>query len=484
MSTSRYASFGKRFVAILIDGILLEFFFFITLGKPHTELDSPKAIVYLVFTTLFAWTYFAAMESSLIQATFGKRLLGIIVTDTNGNKISFGRATARYFSKSFFVIWIVAGLIAFMVTSTGNQESPYLALVGLLFVIGLLILFIGYLMAAFTPEKQALHDIIARCLVVNGSGQSVTIPWKTLIGLAVAAILAGRVLAQIPGGDIAIKPPPDSDPTITPTSSPTPTPTITSSPPPSDTSSDCASKTNNIFGLELIEANTSYINGNWELRFANGPTQYEAFLSMRDSSGIMIVHFPNEQGGTQTIRQNMKLCSSADGLILLGENPIDVHTNEPPSSTYYPDNFIIARGVNGQIFRNYSGDTSNNTLVESPAEREFLGYSDIGIDEMIELNSEIREKVNQEGKLPFSISQDTGILILAVKNNSNAQKAGLQPGDIILSIDGKEVSRTTEVQEIIKSSLVYSTLNFEIDRNGQDTSLRVTVGCCVPPEKP
>ncbi|MEH2182784.1 PDZ domain-containing protein [Nostoc sp.] len=204
---------------------------------------------------------------------------------------------------------------------------------------------------------------------------------------------------------------------------------------------------------------------------------------MRDSSGIMIVRFPNEQGDTQTIRQNMKLCSSADGLILLGENPIDVHTKES-SPTYSPDNFKIAIGVNGQIFRNYSGDTSNNTLVESPVEREFLGYSTIGIEKMIELNSEIREKVNNEGKLPFNISQDTGILIQEVENNSNAQKAGLQPGDIILSVDGKQVSRTTEVQEIIKSSLFHSTLNFEIDRNGQDTSFRATVGCCVPPEKP
>lgn len=72
------------------------------------------------------------MESSPTQATLGKMTLGIIVTDTEGKRVSFGRATGRHWAK------IISGLI----------------------------LFIGYFMAAFTSRKQALHDIIADCLVV------------------------------------------------------------------------------------------------------------------------------------------------------------------------------------------------------------------------------------------------------------------------------------------------------------------------------
>ena len=79
------------------------------------------------------WLYFALMESSSKQATLGKMALGIIVTDLNGNRLSFGRATGRYFGK------IISGAI----------------------------LMIGYIMAGFTEKKQALHDIIAGCLVVN-----------------------------------------------------------------------------------------------------------------------------------------------------------------------------------------------------------------------------------------------------------------------------------------------------------------------------
>jgi uncharacterized RDD family membrane protein YckC len=78
------------------------------------------------------WLYYALMESSGRQATLGKLALGIVVTDLNGNKITFGRATGRYFGK------ILSGMI----------------------------FAIGYIMAGFTERKQALHDIMAGCLVV------------------------------------------------------------------------------------------------------------------------------------------------------------------------------------------------------------------------------------------------------------------------------------------------------------------------------
>lgn len=84
-----------------------------------------------------AWLYFSVFESSRLQATPGKLALGIRVTDLEGNRIGFGRATGRFFSK------IVSGLI----------------------------LDIGYIMAAFTSRKQALHDMMAGTLVIYVRGQ-------------------------------------------------------------------------------------------------------------------------------------------------------------------------------------------------------------------------------------------------------------------------------------------------------------------------
>jgi len=86
----------------------------------------------LVIGLLADWVYHAAMESSQYQATLGKMALGIIVTDLNGNTITFGRATGRHFGK--FVSGLLCG--------------------------------IGYIMAGFTEKKQALHDMMAGCLVM------------------------------------------------------------------------------------------------------------------------------------------------------------------------------------------------------------------------------------------------------------------------------------------------------------------------------
>jgi uncharacterized RDD family membrane protein YckC len=72
------------------------------------------------------------MESSPFQATIGKVAVGIYVADLQGQRISFGRATGRFFGK------ILSGAI----------------------------LLIGYLMAGFTEKKQALHDTMAGCLVL------------------------------------------------------------------------------------------------------------------------------------------------------------------------------------------------------------------------------------------------------------------------------------------------------------------------------
>ena len=73
------------------------------------------------------------MESSAYQGTVGKIFLGIKVTDLNGHKIGFGRATGRHFGK----------------------------------IISAIILFVGFIMVAFTKRKQGLHDIMAGCLVLN-----------------------------------------------------------------------------------------------------------------------------------------------------------------------------------------------------------------------------------------------------------------------------------------------------------------------------
>jgi Tfp pilus assembly protein PilE len=115
------------------------------------------------FASLAAvWLYFALMHSSARQATLGKMAFGIKVTDLAGERVSFLRATGRYFAT-----WVSSILLA-----------------------------VGFLMAGLTARKQALHDMIAGTLVVRADAnpESVQAGGTTMpvgAGVLVVAILLG-----------------------------------------------------------------------------------------------------------------------------------------------------------------------------------------------------------------------------------------------------------------------------------------------------
>lgn len=137
------ADIGTRFVAALIDGFivggayLLMFGLLSVLGISSPLGESPFASQ--LETILIAWLYEATMTSSERQGTFGKNWMGIKVTDTNGKRLSFARASGRHFAKLI---------------------SAYSCL-------------IGYIIAFFTKKNQALHDLIAGTLVVNQGSTSI-----------------------------------------------------------------------------------------------------------------------------------------------------------------------------------------------------------------------------------------------------------------------------------------------------------------------
>ncbi|HEY9729657.1 MAG TPA: RDD family protein [Chroococcales cyanobacterium] len=141
-----YAGFWLRLIASWIDGVILSIPWLVTVfacmwlfyDPSRDEEANPifYGIAFLVANFVFflpSWLYYAIMESSPTRATVGKMVLGIVVTNLEGNKISFSQATGRHFAK----------------------------------IISVIMLYRGYLMAAFTDKKQALHDIMAGCLVVK-----------------------------------------------------------------------------------------------------------------------------------------------------------------------------------------------------------------------------------------------------------------------------------------------------------------------------
>ena len=140
-----YGGFWIRVVAALIDAIILRVVVApvsmifgglglaggLMTGVPHVGLHLLGGGITIILLVFGSWLYEAFMESSSYQATLGKMVFGMKVTDLNGNRISFERATGRHFAK-----WL-SGMI----------------------------LGIGYIMVGFTERKQGLHDLLAGTLV-------------------------------------------------------------------------------------------------------------------------------------------------------------------------------------------------------------------------------------------------------------------------------------------------------------------------------
>ncbi len=136
-----YAGFWKRAAAAIIDGVVtmsclgVLFFLPMIVCVGNNEYGDTVAVLVSMLLNILAiiltWLYYAIMESSRAQGTLGKMALGIKVTDLQGGRIGFGKATGRYFGK----------IVSYAVV-------------------------VGIIMVGFTQKKQGLHDLMAGCLVV------------------------------------------------------------------------------------------------------------------------------------------------------------------------------------------------------------------------------------------------------------------------------------------------------------------------------
>jgi len=145
---SIYAGFAKRFLALIIDLsiyliIIIPVTFVVMMMVDIIFRDNVFGPLIMSFISLILnivplWLYNALLESSKYQGSIGKYVMKIIVVDLDGNKISFGKATARHFSK--------------LLSS---------------FAFG-----VGFLIVASTKKQQGFHDMIANTLVVKKGYES------------------------------------------------------------------------------------------------------------------------------------------------------------------------------------------------------------------------------------------------------------------------------------------------------------------------
>jgi len=161
-NTAQPAGFWLRFAAAVIDLVVLAvpfavFVSFLSVGMrisndfwdlrpgmPPSEVLmrlGPRFLyISLAFFIVLSCAYFSGLESSSWRATVGKRVLGLYVSDTQGRRVTFARASGRFLGGRFLA-----------------HVPPF----------GLYYFLIDCVCAGFTPRKQALHDMIARCLVLR-----------------------------------------------------------------------------------------------------------------------------------------------------------------------------------------------------------------------------------------------------------------------------------------------------------------------------
>jgi len=151
--STAYAGFWSRVAAYFVDTaiiMLIGLVFAVGAAMAGELAMTIASVAYLVVNL----AYWPVLESSAAQATYGKRLMGIRVEHADGGRTSFLRALGRNLAK----------------------------------LISAIPLGIGFLMAAFTGRKQAMHDLIARCVVVRTGPSSLA---KALLATILALAVAG-----------------------------------------------------------------------------------------------------------------------------------------------------------------------------------------------------------------------------------------------------------------------------------------------------
>lgn len=125
------ASVLYRFIAMIIDSVVVCVPFFVVLAI-LAKISMILAIPFYIAFPIIFWLYYTKMESSEKQATIGKILMKIKVTDENGNRLTETQAATRAAARVLSGFTIVGFLIPFV-----------------------------------SETKQALHDVIAKTLVVE-----------------------------------------------------------------------------------------------------------------------------------------------------------------------------------------------------------------------------------------------------------------------------------------------------------------------------
>jgi uncharacterized RDD family membrane protein YckC len=169
-----YAGFWKRAAAFALDYIIILFYLaaLALIGLLINSLFSAASWLFsdrvraqlsgFLLITLPVTLYFALSESSAQRATWGKKRLGLQVTDYNGGKLGFWRSLARTILK--FIPWEISHTLIWAVAFS-TVKNPVWLTYGIILVYALIGL--NILCLVFTRKQQTMYDLIAKTYVIK-----------------------------------------------------------------------------------------------------------------------------------------------------------------------------------------------------------------------------------------------------------------------------------------------------------------------------
>lgn len=126
----KQADFALRMAATMIDLIILII--------PVVLLIIFTKVIGVILCVIIGWAYYALLESSSLQGTIGKFALKLEVTDLEGQPLNLLQATKRYFAHYLSILTLGA----------------------------------GFIVLAFNDKKQAVHDLLTDCMVLDAVQQN------------------------------------------------------------------------------------------------------------------------------------------------------------------------------------------------------------------------------------------------------------------------------------------------------------------------
>lgn len=126
-----------------------------------------------------------------------------------------------------------------------------------------------------------------------------------------------------------------------------------------------------------------------------------------------------------------------------------------------------AQGIGFAIPINTAQGIANQLVAKGKVDHPFLGI------QMVDLTPEIKQNINSDPNSGLSVSEDQGVLIVRVIDNSPAAKAGLRAGDVIQKVNNQPAKDGRLIQQMVEKSGIGGNLQVEVSRNGQNLSLVV-----------